>query len=90
MQELEATGRRIAAVWWLIVWRGMAGGVLLGAVAGFIVGFFAAVVDRPDVIPTLSAVLGSLAGFIWSWFVVRMVLSKTYKGFRLAVVAVAA
>ena len=46
MQELEVTWQRVARIWWLIVWRALLGGTLLGAAIGFIIGFIGALRDR--------------------------------------------
>ena len=39
MQELEATWGRVLRVWWLIVWRSILGAIVIGGVAGGILGF---------------------------------------------------
>ena len=101
MQELEATFGRAASVWWLIVWRGILGAILVGTVVGFVVGIVTAVVvlatggtsDRLAENPTyqlgigLGAILGFVIGIFWYILVVRMALRKQYREFRLAIVA---
>jgi LytS/YehU family sensor histidine kinase len=76
------------SIWWLFVWRGMLGGFVAGAVAGALTGLFGAILGyaREDVVFASSA-LGGLAGLIWGIVVVRMMLKKRYRGFRIALIA---
>ncbi len=39
MGAQEVNWRRVLSVWWLIAWRALLGGAVLGFVAGFLVGF---------------------------------------------------
>ncbi|MBX9844794.1 MAG: hypothetical protein K2Z80_23595 [Xanthobacteraceae bacterium] len=82
MPELEATWRRVISVWWLLFWRGMLGSILLGAVAGFIVGFGAGILKIPFD-PIYTGVLGAIIGLAWILVVVRMALRKHYQDFRI-------
>ena len=100
MQELEATWGRAARVWWLIMWRGVLGAVLVGTVAGFVVGVVTAVIilaiggtsvgmaQNPiyQIGIGLGAILGFVIGIFWYILVVRMALRKQYREFRLAIV----
>ena len=85
MPELEKTWKRILSVWWLVLWRGFVGGLLLGVLVGVIVGGTGILLGwGSDVGTRLSGILGSAAGILWSVAVTRMALRKNYRGFRIA------
>lgn len=91
MQELEATWERVVSVWWLLAWRGVVGGVVLGAVIGFVIGVVAGLAGfSPEQIRPVASVAGAIIGFGWALVVVRMMLAKHYKDFRIALVPIAA
>jgi len=91
MEELEPTWGRVVSVWWLLAWRSMVGAFLLGAVAGGIFGFFAALANWPaDSIQTGASILGGVIGVLWAIVVVGMALKKQYGSFRIALVPVTA
>jgi hypothetical protein len=87
MQELELTSARVASIWWLIAWRALLGGgiigfglaVLIGEAGGWLGFAFAPVA----IVGTVAA---WLAGLAWGFLVVRMALQKRYQEFRLALV----
>ena len=85
MQELEPTWPRVLSVWWLISWRGIVGAVLLGAAAGFVLGFVVALLQLPEQIITVGGgVMGGIIGLVWVVVVIRMALRKKYGDFRIA------
>jgi hypothetical protein len=87
MQELEPTWGRALRVWWLIFWRGVVGGALLGGLVGGIFGFAVAILKLPpEVIVTYSPLLGAAVALPWIILVVRMALRKKYSDFRIALV----
>ena len=87
MQELEASWSRALRVWWLIMWRGSLGGLVFGAIAGFVLGFFGALAGMSlEMIQLASAILGGIIGIVWFVIVVRMALRKRYGDFRIALV----
>lgn len=91
MNELSVTWQRVRSVWWLVVWRGIIGGTVLGGIAGFVIGLFGAVIGlNLETIQTLAALVGFFLGLAWLWIVVRMALRKTYRDFRIALVPVTA
>ena len=60
MQELDLTAQRLISVWWLCLWRGMLGGLLVGAIAGFIGGVLIALLGHAE----LGREGGQIAAFI--------------------------
>ena len=98
MEKLDLTWKRLAAVWWLMLWRGMLGGVLLGMVVGAIVGFLAGITAQlvfhvPLDIATYQRIgqVSSLTvciplGIVWGLVIVRMALRKKYGDFEIVLV----
>jgi uncharacterized membrane protein YdjX (TVP38/TMEM64 family) len=85
MEELEVTFSRVLSVWWLLFWRAALGSVLLGGIAGFIIGIGFGILHKP-LEPIFPTVAGGIVGFIWFFLVVRMALRKKYRDFRIALV----
>ena len=89
MTELEITWARTTRIWWSLVWRGLLFGFLSGFVAGFIVGFLGGML-RLD--PQIARALGILAALIVGipvgLWIVKNVLGKKFKGFRIALVVI--
>jgi hypothetical protein len=84
-QELEVTWEHAVSVWWLIIWRAIAGGMVIGAVLGAVVGVIGAILDTPLIGGTWISQLISLAvGMAWMIVCVRWALQKSYAGFRIA------
>ncbi len=91
MRELELTWGRILQIWWASLWRNLAYVMLPAAVAGFLFGFVLAINKIPvenhmGKMQLIFALYGLAAG-IW---ITRIILGKTYGGFRIALVAVPA
>lgn len=95
MQELEPTWERVVSVWWLVVWRGVLGALLIGAAVGFVIGVAGTIAASMFGFPVepvrqVSSVAGGIVGLGWGLVVVRMALEKRYKDFRIALVPVTA
>jgi len=85
MQELEPTWQRTLIVWWLIVWRGVAGAALSMAFVGAIFGFVAGITGvSMESIGFVIVILAALVGLLWTVVVVRMALRKQFSKFRIA------
>jgi hypothetical protein len=87
MQELDLTWKRLFAVWWLVLWRGLVGAFLLGVVLGALNGL-AGIILRwpPERTHLITTILGVLAGLAVGIIALRMALRKRYGDFRLAIV----
>jgi hypothetical protein len=84
-QELEVTWEHAVSVWWLIIWRAIAGGLLIGAVLGVVVGVIGGMLDTPPIGGTwVSQLLSLVVGTAWMIVCVRWALQKRYAGFRIA------
>jgi hypothetical protein len=88
MPELEATWGPVLSVWWLIAWRGLVGGIGIGAIFGLGVGIIGIALSTPQNTSTVAATIGgALLSVFWGIIVVRMALRKRYRGFRIALLA---
>ena len=87
MQELEASWGRVLRVWWLMTWRSILGAIVIGGVAGGILGFVIGILQLPvEIIAVGGPILGAVIGLVWWVVVVRMALRKKYSDFRIALV----
>jgi hypothetical protein len=87
MNEVEVTWGHALKVWWSIFWRAVLFGAIAGFVAGFIVGVIGGVAGTDhDLIIRLSSLAGLIVSIpVWIW-VVKVVLTKKYSNFRIALV----
>lgn len=87
MKEIELTWKIALRIWWSYSWRCVV--IILpvtfvvGAIAGVVLGATSGGVEGNAVWLQL---LGGLVSGIFSFIILRDVLAKRYKGFRLAVV----
>ena len=85
MNEAELTWNRSMRVWWLIVWRFMVGGAVLGAIVGVVLDLVIAQFQIPvgNVgSRIITGIFGLFISVVWSAYVVRMALKKHYSDFR--------
>ena len=87
MQELEPTWKRALSVWWLILWRGIVGSVLLSIAIIALVDALAALIGiESKALNMIGALVVWLGSIVWGVVVVRMALQKRYRDFRLALI----
>jgi hypothetical protein len=87
MRELELTWGRTFSIWWLLAWRIGLISILMGFLIGALVGLIGFLAGIPaPVIRLISAGSGFCVGIIWPIFVVRMAVTKKYRGFRIALI----
>jgi len=84
--EVDLTWARLCAIVWLVFWRSIVGGGILGAIAGFIVGVISALAGIPGPHPISAGLAGLAATIPWYFIVFRMTLKKQYRGFRIALI----
>lgn len=88
LREIELTLSMILRVWWLYAWRTFVGAVVVGMVLGFVWGFAISIFGGPTkIIESGGAVIGGIAGLVWSIIGVYMALTKRYREFRIVLVA---
>jgi hypothetical protein len=81
----DITWRRLAAIWWLILWRGLVGGMVVGGVLGFVIGVVGAILGLGNS-GVVAGIAGLMLSIVWGMFVLRMALIKKYSDFRLILV----
>lgn len=88
MNEVEVTWGNALKVWWSIVWRAILFCAIAGFVVGLIIGFVGGFMgsDR-EFITRLSALAGGIVSIPVGIWVVKIVLTKRYSSFRIALVA---
>ncbi len=86
--EMDVTYRQAVAVWWALIWRGLLFSFVAGFVAGFIIGFVGAIVGFGHLTQPLSMAAGFLVALPVGIWVVRNVLRKKFKTFRIALVPI--
>ena len=87
MQELEPTWQRALSVWWLILWRGTVGSVLLSIAIIALVDALAALIGiESKALNMIGALVVWLGSIVWGVVVVRMALQKRYRDFRLTLI----
>lgn len=88
VDELRPGFKLVVRIWWLMLWRGVLGAFAISFVAGFALGFVAAITHFApmDQVKLYGQILGAVIGVIWSLFVTLMALMKKYKGFRIALI----
>ena len=84
---LEPTFRRVAVVWWALLWRA----ILLGGGAGFLVGFVEGIIGAiagvsAVTIGYLTVISGAIVGVPDGIYVVQLVLRKSYREFTIRLV----
>ena len=97
MEELAQSWDRIGPIWWLIIWRGVVGSLVIVFVLsqgiGFLVGLIPANFSDDHywhsltILTQISRILIVTAAYLVWWpNVIRMALKKHYSGFRIALV----
>ncbi|MBU4433269.1 MAG: hypothetical protein KKC14_02525 [Alphaproteobacteria bacterium] len=79
------TPQEYAQVWWAIIWRTSLFGFIAGALLGGVAGFILSLLGYGRFGTLAGAIMGGIGNFVVSFFVVREVLSKRFRGFELTV-----
>ena len=86
MQEVQPGWKEVAAITWLLIWRGALGGFAIGFVLGLIVNLVMGFAFGKILGSQLNLSIGLIIALVWWPLVVRMALGKRYRGFRIALV----
>lgn len=86
METLPITWALALRVWWSFTWRGLLLGILAGAGVGAFAGIILGAMGMVGQIAVFAQYLGMIVGIIAGVWVVKMVLSKPFKGYRIALI----
>ena len=83
--KLEPTWDRVIAVWWLMAWRSVVGGLLLTGMVGLIIRFIGEAFDASttDNMAVMMVIIAWVVAWAWNVAVVKMALQKKYSDFYL-------
>ncbi len=89
-QYLEMTWARVLTIWWAYLWRAVLAGFIVGLVIGFIIGVMAGVMGtyqtNPAGVGSIISIFGALAGAVTSVYMLKRVLAKQFKDFRIVLI----
>ena len=77
----DFTRKRILAIWWALLWRGVVYGMPVGFVLGAITGVVVAALGRPDLVDLVAAIIGTIIYVPVSLIITTVVLKKRYGSF---------
>lgn len=83
MEKLEVTWIRATKIWWSLVWRSIVFGSIAGFIAGFVVGSIADMMGNDSLSSFYVQSAGMLIGVPVGILVVKIVLSKEFKDYRI-------
>jgi hypothetical protein len=84
---MNATYKERLSIMWLLTWRGILVNGALGGGAGFVIGFVLAIVGLAHLANVVAIVAALLLGLlVGTPLIVKMMLDKQYRGFRLQLV----
>ena len=91
--ELEVTKKRTLRVYWAFVWRSVIFSALAGFIAGAVGGAVLGVIyhNNPEIMRQYAPLVGAVAGYIASvivgFFVMKLILKKKFKEFKIVLIA---
>lgn len=89
MEEVSVTWMHAARVWWSFFWRMMLWTMPSAVAVGFVVGIAFAITGTPiEPYEILMQLIGGLIGVFFSVLAMKVVLSKRFNGYRLALVKI--
>ena len=87
MEEIQATWEHAAKIWWSWVWRAVLWAIPASAAFGFVAGFIMALTGIPiEPNKVYIQIIGGLIGVYFAIFAMKIILTKQFKGYRLALV----
>ncbi len=83
--EIEITWSYVFRIYWAWMWRSLLLFLVFGTLFGIGVGFIASILNLIDIQP-LFAAYGLVVGLIVSFLVLRTILRKRFRTFRIALI----
>jgi len=88
MPESDLTWSRVVRIWWLILWRTLVGGFILGLLFNILAIIVGEVSSTSfSIVSVVGRIGGGILGVIWGIVALRMALRKEYRDFRIALVS---
>ena len=88
MHELEVTWACSLKVWWAFVQRASVFGFIIAFIPGFILGFVGVFCGwAEEAIMQITQIIGFIIGLVTSFFVMRFVIKKRFRDFRIVLLA---
>lgn len=87
MEKLEVTWGNALLVWWSFVWRATVFGAVAGFVAGAALGVVAALTGHADSAELWGGIAGYIVALPISLWCMKIILSKSYENFEVALIA---
>ena len=82
LEEIKSS--ELLRIWWLFAWRFAVGSFVLSFSVGFVIGLVGTL--TLDQLKFDAQIAGVAVSLFWSLGVILMALTKTYRGFRIAIV----
>jgi len=86
MQDVELGWDKVLRIAWLLTWRGLLGGLVIGFLLGYVIDLSLGLILGQVLDRTVGAVMKLVVLLVWWPFVVRMALKKRYRDFRIALI----
>jgi hypothetical protein len=83
MQDVEPGWDKVLRIVWLLTWRGLVGGVVIGFLLGLAINLVLGLGFGLMLGTNVNAAMGLVVMLAWWPFVVRMALMKRYRDFRI-------
>ena len=89
MTELEVTWEKALVVWWALTWRTLVFILPTAFIIGGIIGFIMSALNIPVRSNAIYLnIVGMVLGTVMSIWIIKIILSKTYSSFRIALIKV--
>ncbi|GAB3014120.1 hypothetical protein [Bowmanella dokdonensis] len=87
MEEIKVTWKYAVRIWWSWVWRAMLWTFPTALLVGFLMGFILSIagVSTEPYQPYLQ-LIGALIGIFFGIYAVKVVMTKRFNGYRIALV----
>lgn len=86
MKTLEVSWARATKIWWSLAWRSVLFGSIAGFIAGFVVGSLSSMMGDGRLTNIYIQSAGLLVGIPVGILVVKIVLSKEFKDYRIVLI----
>jgi len=86
MEEIKVTWKHATLIWWAVVWRAVLFGALAGLGAGLVLGVLLGGIEDTEQVALFAETAGLLVSIPVGIWVMKTVLTKQFRRFRIALV----